>query len=64
MIKKLITQAQQMMSLDFITTNTSLIEDIDGGFEKCSISFYVDKQFVFIDFSNYRYESHTVLSPK
>jgi hypothetical protein len=64
MIKKIITQAQQMLSLDFISENTHLIENIDGGFEECNISFYIDGKFLFIDFSNYRYESHTVLNPK
>lgn len=64
MIKKLIAQAMKMKSLDFITTNTSLIENVDGGFEECSISFFIDGKFVFIDFRNYKYESHTVLNTK
>lgn len=64
MIKKLIAQAMKLTSLDFITTNTSLIENIDGSFEECNISFFIDGKFVFIDFRGYRYDSHTILNTK
>jgi len=63
-IKEIISSAKKMLSLDFISTHNNLIENVDGGFEDCNISFYIDSQFVFINFSNYRYESHTVLDPK